>query len=229
MIQRYYVNRRSYISVTGKPSGAQITEKDPIIRWGFNIAAYLICAFVVLLYATIVYGSFSFTWGVDFTPTLRHWSMVLTRGVEAILDTTFLSALATPFAAFLGMVIAWLVVRKNFSGKEVLDFTSNLGGAVPGTILGIGFVLVFNKPPLALAVVIYALLAMFFVLVVGKDVREKLIVLLLGTTAGILLTRLEAAQVYYLLGGLYLLLGMILFLSSKKIGGALASALLGVY
>ena len=102
MIQRYYVNRRSYISVTGKPSGAQITEKDPLIRWGFNIAAYLICAFVVLLYATIVYGSFSFTWGVDFTPTLRHWSMVLTRGVEAILDTTFLSALATPVCGLPG-------------------------------------------------------------------------------------------------------------------------------
>ena len=229
MVQRYYVNRRSYISVTGKPSGAQITEKDPIIRWGFNIAAYLICAFVVLLYATIVYGSFSFTWGVDFTPTLRHWSMVLTRGVEAILDTTFLSALATPFAAFLGMVIAWLVVRKNFSGKEVLDFTSNLGGAVPGTILGIGFVLVFNKPPLALAVVIYALLAMFFVLVVGKGAREKLVILLVGTTAGILLTRLEAAQVYYLLGGLYLLLAVILFLSNTKAFGALAAVLLGVY
>ena len=229
MIQRYYVNRRSYISVTGKPSGAQITEKDPIIRWGFNIAAYLICAFVILLYATIFYGSFSFTWGVDFTPTLRHWSMVVTRGVEAILDTTFLSALATPFAAFLGMVIAWLVVRKNFSGKEVLDFSSNLGGAVPGTILGIGFVLVFNKPPLALAVVIYALLAMFFVLVVGKNIREKLIILLVGTTVGILLTRLEAMRVYYLLGGLYLLLGVMLFLSNKQTFGALFSALLGLY
>ena len=229
MIQRYYVNRRSYISVTGKPSGAQITEKDPLIRWGFNIAAYLICAFVVLLYATIVYGSFSFTWGVDFTPTLRHWSMVVTRGVEAILDTTFLSALATPFAAFLGMVIAWLVVRKNFSGKEVLDFSSNLGGAVPGTILGIGFVLVFNKPPLALAVVIYAVLALFFVLVVGRDARERLIILLVGTAVGILLTRLEAMQVYYLLGGLYLLLGVFLFFSKKKTLGPLFSALLGVY
>ena len=86
-------------------------------------------------------------WGVDFTPTLRHWSLTVTRGVEAILDTTFLSALATPFAALLGMVIAWLVVRKNFSGKEALDFSSNLGGAIPGTILGIGFILAFNKPP----------------------------------------------------------------------------------
>ncbi|HEX5838265.1 MAG TPA: iron ABC transporter permease [Anaerolineales bacterium] len=229
MVQRYYVNRRSYISVTGKPSGAQITEKDPVIRWGFNIAAYLICAFVVLLYATIIYGSFSFTWGVDFTPTLRHWNMVVTRGVEAILDTTFLSALATPFAAFLGMIIAWLVVRKNFSGKEVLDFSSNLGGAVPGTILGIGFVLVFNKPPLALAVVIYAFLALFIVLVVGRDARERLVILLLGTAAGAFLTTLEARTVYYLLGGFYILLGLIMSLSRKKIGGPLSAVMLGLY
>lgn len=229
IIQRYYVNRRSYISVTGKPSGAQITEKDPIIRWGFNIVAYLICAFVILLYATIVYGSFSFTWGVDYTPTLRHWSMTVTRGVEAILDTTFLSAMATPFAAFLGMIIAWLVVRKNFSGKQALDFSSNLGGAVPGTILGIGFVLVFNKPPLALAVVIYALLALFFVLVVGKDARERLVILLVGTTAGVLFIRLESVNVYYLLGGLYLVLAVFLLASRKKILIPFLAALMGVY
>ena len=229
MVQRYYVNRRSYISVTGKPSGAQITERDPIIRWGINLTAYLICAFVILLYVTIVYGSFSFTWGVDFTPTLRHWSMVLTRGVEAILDTTFLSAMATPFAAILGMVIAWLVVRKNFSGKEALDFSSNLGGAVPGTILGIGFILVFNKPALALAVVVYALLAMFFALAVGKDARERLIILLVGTAAGVAVTRLEAVQVYYLLGGLYLLLAGFLFVSSRKPAGPLFAAILGIY
>jgi iron(III) transport system permease protein len=229
MVQRYYVNRRSYISVTGKPSGAQITEKDPFIRWGFNFLAYAICAFVVLLYATIIYGSFSFTWGVDFTPTLRHWSMTVTRGVEAILDTTFLSIMATPFAAILGMIIAWLVVRKNFSGKEALDFSSNLGGAVPGTILGIGFVLVFNKPPLALAIVIYAVLAVFFALAVGRDARERLIILLIGTAAGVLLTRLETVTIYYLLGGLYLLLGLLLFISTRKLFGPLFSALLGVY
>ena len=229
MIQRYYVNRRSYISVTGKPSGAQITEKDPFIRWGFNFAAYSICAFVVLLYVTIVYGSFSFTWGVDFTPTLRHWSMVVTRGVEAILDTTFLSAMATPFAVVLGMVMAWLVVRKNFSGKGALDFSSNLGGAVPGTILGIGFVLVFNKPPMALAVVVYAVLALFFVLVVGKDAWERLIILLVGTTIGILLIRFETVRIYYLLGGTYLFLGVFLLFSRKKTFGPLFSALLGVY
>jgi iron(III) transport system permease protein len=153
----------------------------------------------------------------------------VTRGVEAILDTTFLSALATPVAAILGMVIAWLVVRKKFSGKEALDFSSNLGGAVPGTILGIGFVLAFNKPALSLAVAVYAVLAIFFVLVVGKNAWERLVILLLGTAAGVLLKNMQSTQIYYLLGGIYLVVGVGLLFFRKKPILALAAAALGVY
>lgn len=229
MLQRYYVNRRSYISVTGKPASAQITEKDPIIRWTFIVISYLICAFVILLYATIVYGSFSFSWGVDFTPSLRHWQMTLTRGVEAILDTTFLSGLATPFAALLGMVIAWLVVRKKFSGKEVLDFSSNLGGAVPGTILGIGFIMAFNTPPVSLGIVIYAILALFFAQVIGKNALERLIILIIGTLGGILLSKLEPKTVLFVLGGLYIFIGIMQLFNKKKAGTALIISLVGLY
>jgi iron(III) transport system permease protein len=229
MLQRYYVNRRSYISVTGKPSGAQITEKDPLIRWAFIIVSYLICIFVLILYAAIFYGSFSSAWGIDFTPTLKWWSMTVTRGVEAILDTTFLSAMGTPFAAILGMIIAWLVVRKNFSGKEALDFSSNLGGAIPGTILGIGFLMAFSKPPISLAIIIYAVLALFFVLASGKDAWERLVILLVGTGAGIFLSRAEGQNFFYLTGGIYVLLGLLLLIIRKRWPVALMAVLLGIY
>ncbi len=229
LVQRYYVNRKSYISVTGKPAGAQIIEKDPFIRWTVIIIVYLVIAFIILLYATIIYGSFSAAWGVDFTPTLRHWEMTVTRGIEAILDTTFLSALATPFAALLGLVIAWLVVRKKFSGKDVLDFSSNLGGAVPGTILGIGFVLAFNKPPLALAVVIYAILALFFAQVVGKKALERILILVFGTAAGVAITLLDQWTMYMVLGGIYLGLAVLVFIAQRKIWRSIAVALVGVY
>ena len=229
LVQRYYVNRKSYISVTGKPAGSQIVEKDPIIRWTVNIIVYLIIAFIILLYATIIYGSFSAAWGVDFTPTLRHWEMTVTRGIEAILDTTFLSALATPFAALIGMVIAWLVVHKKFTGKDVLDFSSNLGGAVPGTILGIGFILAFNKPPLALAVVIYAVLALFFAQVVGKKPLERILILVFGTAAGVGITLVDEWTMYYILGGIYLALAVIVFVAQRKLWRSIIVALLGVY
>lgn len=229
IVQRYYVNRRTYISVTGKPAGSQIVEKDPIIRRVFNISAYLIIAFIILLYATIIYGSFSTAWGVNYAPTLKHWSMALTRGVEAILDTTFLSALATPFAAILGMIIAWLVVRKNFTGKDVLDFTSNLGGAVPGTILGIGFILAFNKPPLALAIAIYTILAVFYAQVVGKKAAERIIILIIGTALGVGLTKVDPRAMYFYLGGMYVVIAIFLMITQRKFSKPLVTALIGVY
>jgi iron(III) transport system permease protein len=229
MVQRYYVNRRSYISVTGKPAGSQIVEKDPIIRWVFNITAYLIILFILLLYAAIIYGSFSTAWGTDFTPTLKYWSMTVTRGVEAIMDTTFLSALATPFAAVLGMIIAWLVVRKKFTGKDALDFTSNLGGALPGTILGIGFILAFNKPPLALAIGVYSILALFFVQVVGKKSNERIPILILGTALGVVITKIEPTAMYFYLGGIYLVIAVFLMIKQRKFSRFLITALIGIY
>src|SRR3989442_13491481 len=93
--------------------------------------------------------------GVDYTLVGRHYATAITRGIEAFMDTTFLSAVATPLAGVAGMVIAYLVVRKAFSGKEALDFTSNLGGAVPGTVLGIGYILAFIKAPLLVVGLVY--------------------------------------------------------------------------
>ena len=86
---------------------------------------------------------------------------MLNRGNEAIMDTTFLSLMATPIAGLLGMMIAFLVVRKMFSGKDVIDFGSNLGAGVPGTILGIGFILSFVTSPWLLVFTLYIVMALF--------------------------------------------------------------------
>jgi iron(III) transport system permease protein len=155
--------------------------------------------------------------------------MTVTRGIEAILDTTFLSVLATPFAAILGMVIAWLVVRKRFGGKEVLDFASNLGGAVPGTILGIGFILAFNKASTSLAIIVYTILGLFFAQVIGKNIWERLIILGVGTAAGYLMRGIPSVQLYYLLGCIFLLVAVLLGIGKRKAGPAVVAALLGVY
>jgi iron(III) transport system permease protein len=215
LVQRYYVNRRSYISVTGKPTGGQIVEKDPWIRWTTNLVVYLTCALIILLYTTIIYGSFSTAWGVDFTPTLQWWQQTLTRGVEAILDTTFLSLVATPVAVLTGMVIAFLVVRKQFSGKEILDFGSNLGGAVPGTILGIGFVLAFSTSPRVIVIIVYTVLAIFLARSLGTQPRQQVLIAFLGTTLGVGLSFLDDILA---IGGIYLVLGTLYLAAAAAIG-----------
>jgi iron(III) transport system permease protein len=157
---------------------------------------------------------------VDYTPTLEWWRLMVTRGVESILDTTFLSAYATPIAALTGMVVAYLVVRKRFSGKDTVDFTSNLGGAVPGTILGIGFVLAFSTPPMIVVIVLYVLLAFYLARTVYSTRREQWIVLGVGTVTGLAVSQLDSFLgedgMMYLLGAIFIGLGVLLWLWQRR-------------
>lgn len=61
------------------------------------------------------------------------------------------------------MIIAYLIVRKRFIGRNFIDFTSVVGIAVPGTVIGIGYILAFNSPPIVLtgtaAIIIIAFIA----------------------------------------------------------------------
>ncbi len=212
LVQRYYVARRSYISVTGKPTGGQVEEKEGWIRWPFIVLTYACCLLIVVLYAAIIYGSFSRGWGVDYSFSLEWWKQMFTRGIESILDTTFLSVLATPIAVLLGLAVAFLVTRKRFTGKEALDFTSNLGGAVPGTILGIGFVLAFSTAPRGLVVFLYAMLVLLATGLLCPTWKSRLAGVALATAGGLGLRLLEArlggtAQIY-LLAGVVILLGL---------------------
>jgi iron(III) transport system permease protein len=233
LVQRYYVTRRSYVSVTGKPTGGHIIEKEAWIRWPFIITTYAVCILIVVMYVAIVFGSFSTAWGVDFTPTLRWWEQTMARGIESILDTTFLSAVATPVAALTGMIIAFLVVRKNFSGKTVLDFASNLGGAVPGTILGIGFVLAFNLAPLGVVGIVFAVLALFLTWTVIKSTRERLLVLIGGTALALVFAALNEPLgellLLYIYAGIFVVVGLAYWLVRKRKGAGWALMIMGLY
>ena len=139
---------------------------------------------VLALYAAIFLGSITKLWGIDYTLDFSHYGRMFAAGLTAILDTTFLSALATPIAGIAGMVIAYLVVRKTFTGKEALDFTSNLGGAVPGTILGIGYIIAFIQAPMPVVILVYVLLAYYVIAPGARSFIARAVILLAGTLLG---------------------------------------------
>ncbi|MEZ4619649.1 MAG: iron ABC transporter permease [Caldilineaceae bacterium] len=189
LFQYYYVSRRSYVSVTGKPTGGRILVKEPVTRWSFISFTALTLLLVMALYLSILLGSLTRLWGVDYTPDLSHYATALSRGLNAILSTTFLSAVATPVAGLLGMVIAFLVVRRQFAGKQALDFASNLGGAVPGTILGIGYIIAFINAPWVVVLFVYLLAAFYLVGQVTANWALRVVIVALASIGG-----------YYLIG-----------------------------
>jgi iron(III) transport system permease protein len=116
----------------------------------------------VAVYAIALAGGFVRIWGRDWTPTLDHYArafaieiangqLILTGGAWSSLKTTvLLAAIAAPVTAALGLLAAWILARQRFAGRAALEFALMLTFAVPGTVLGVAYVLTYNVPPLEL-------------------------------------------------------------------------------
>ncbi len=148
--QKYFLERKTIITTTGKPSSAKRPSASTIITVASLTACLAVTAFVSLFYLTVLYGSFVTTWGADNTITIKHYIEAVKQSWSYIKDSLILSAIATPITGILGMLIAYILVRKQFIGKSLFDITSMLTFAVPGTVVGIGYILAFNEPPLLL-------------------------------------------------------------------------------
>jgi iron(III) transport system permease protein len=150
LIQRYFLRKRQYTTVTGKP----VDSTSKLIGPGAGVllrgALGLFALSVALFYGVIAVGAFTKVWGYDFTPTLDHLTYAFQVGGDTIKDTLIVALLSTPISGILGMLIAFMVVRLSFPGKGTLEFGSILNFAVPGTVVGIGYILAFNRPPMVL-------------------------------------------------------------------------------
>ncbi len=148
--QRAWVSKKSFVVVTGKPSMRLSDLASPGTRKALSAFVVVVSAFIVALYGTIVAGCFVKNWGIDYTFTLANIGEALTRGKQALVSTMTLAGIATPIAGLLAMISAVLVVRKKFPGKRLLEGLIMTPFAIPGTLVGISYILAFNKPPLLL-------------------------------------------------------------------------------
>ncbi|MDP3177515.1 MAG: ABC transporter permease subunit, partial [Spirochaetaceae bacterium] len=150
LAQRAWVSRKSFVVVTGKPSGRLSELASPGVNAILATAVVLVCVFIVSLYGTIVAGCFVKNWGIDYSFTTKNIVEALQRGKDAFLSTMTLAGIATPIAGLLSMIAAMVVVRKKFPAKRFLEVLMMTPFAIPGTLIGISYILAFNKPPLLL-------------------------------------------------------------------------------
>ncbi|HOO74570.1 MAG TPA: ABC transporter permease subunit, partial [Tepiditoga sp.] len=102
---------------------------------------------------------------IDYTFTLDNFREALQRGKEAIGDTVTLATVATPIAGILAMLTALVVVRKKFPGKRLMEILVMVPFAIPGTLIGISYILAFNKPPILIV-------GTAFIIVINYVIRE---------------------------------------------------------
>jgi iron(III) transport system permease protein len=149
--QRWWTERRSVVTVTGK-SGAATSIKS--LSPGAVALLALVCAVTVLLvltlYALIVVASMVRALGADNSLSSAHYAHVFSGGLKAIRDTLVIAAICMPLGGLFAVVLGFVVARTRFPGRRALEFAAMINYALPGTIVGIAYLVAFNDPPLAL-------------------------------------------------------------------------------
>lgn len=151
VLQRCWIGRRSYVTVTGKASAR--TALRTVDRVGEGLLAAFcsaVCLFILFLYLIIFLGSLVKVWGVDYSLTLANFDYVYSRGLKAITDTLVIAAVATPLGGILAVAIGYITTRKRYAGNKLLEFVSLLNYSLPGTVIGIAYIIAFNTGPVVL-------------------------------------------------------------------------------
>ena len=161
-IQQRLLGRTSYTTLTGKgDSGFAMPLPDRVRRLCNGVALPWL-GFTVVVYVFAFIGGFVQTWGRDYTPTLKHFSTAFDlqwgefglvwagTAWNSLFTTVKLAAIAAPICAGIGLLISWLLARTQFVGQKVFEFSALLAFAIPGTVLGVSYILAFNVPPFEL-------------------------------------------------------------------------------
>ncbi len=146
ILERYWLERKSVATLTGKATRSRQLMTDKSVRYPLVTLCTLITVFVLIMYALVPLGSLFKLWGRDYSLSLKWYQYVFkNRGYRVFTDSMLLSLIASPITALLSMIIAYLVVKRKFLGKGLMEFVAMLAMAVPGTVLGVGFIRGFNS------------------------------------------------------------------------------------
>ena len=146
IVQKYYLEAKSTATLSGKASRARMLITDKSVTLPLSIICSAFALFVIMMYVCVPFGALFRTWGYDFHLTTKWFEQVFKRykGFKAFKDSFVLSLISAPITALLSMIISYLVVKKRFKAKGFIEAVSMLAMAVPGTVLGIGYIRGFS-------------------------------------------------------------------------------------
>lgn len=161
-LQQSWLGRRSYTSVSGKGDGGMHPPLPRRIAIPAVIITTVWALFTLVVYLMIVYGSFVQLWGRDHTLTFKHYVTGFSIAFgefglrwegsawSSFWTTLEISLISAPLTAAIGILTAWLLTRQEFRGKRAFEFGTMLSFAIPGTVIGVSYIIAFNVPPIEL-------------------------------------------------------------------------------
>lgn len=160
-LQQRWLGTASYTSVGGKGDNGFPARLPDGLKW---TALALVAPWVILTvvaYAIVIVGGVVKDIGrFDLTPTLEHFNTGFglamgANGVQftgsawnSLFTTLGVAAVAAPITTAMGLLAGYVVSRHVFKGRRSFEFLTMINFAVPGTVIGVAYIVAFNVPPL---------------------------------------------------------------------------------
>lgn len=158
--QYAWLGQRAYTTVTGKGDSGIPISLPRRAAWPAYMTVIPWAIFTLIVYVVILVGGFVRTMGQDYSPTLEHYLTgfrieMTPRGLffsgsawDSFFATIEIAAIAAPITAAVGLLTAYLLTRQHFAGRRMFEFATMLSFAIPGTVVGVSYILAFNVPPI---------------------------------------------------------------------------------
>ncbi len=137
---------RDYATV--QKGGGGLMKRD-LRRWE-KIGCYAVVVFILLLvlspHFALAILSFGTVWSYSVLPdayTIDHYFRVFSTSSQYITNTLLYAGLAATIDVVFGTAIAYVVWRTKLIGRQWLDYIAMGAVAIPGVVLGIGYLRTF--------------------------------------------------------------------------------------
>jgi iron(III) transport system permease protein len=168
-IHNYLLMGKKFTTIGGKPVASEPRKMTPFVKVPFIIISCAAAVAILVSFGVVLIASFTKILGVNNELVLSHIKNFESN--LAIYNSIKVSLLAAFIGAIIGTLLAYVIVRGKFFGRSFIEMVSLSGFALPGTVIGIGYLLAFNAPPLKLTggILILALNCVFRFIAVGVE------------------------------------------------------------
>jgi iron(III) transport system permease protein len=168
-LHNYLLTGKKFTTIGGKPVASEPRKMTLLVEVPFLIISFIAAFAIIVAFAVVLFASFTKIFGVNNQFVLKH--MLNFNSNLAIYNSMKISLIAAFIGGIIGTLLAYVIVRGKFFGRSFIEMASLSGFALPGTVVGIGYLLAFNAPPLKLTggIMILALNCVFRFLAVGVE------------------------------------------------------------
>ena len=135
---------RSYVTISGRATSIPRPPVPRALTTACFIACSLLAILILMVYGVLIVSALTIAFPNNLTLTTKNFEYMGSHS-QSLINTLEFGGIAAVICALFALLLAFLVQRKEWYGRGLVDFVAIMPAAVPGIFFGIGYATAFNQ------------------------------------------------------------------------------------